>query len=115
MTSWTLDLPNRVVVTGTASGLGQECAKSLLRAGVQVLGVDIAAADTELTAHAAYDHVQGSVADPDLWQTVTNRLDGSTTLGFIGAAAILDVGVLETEDTAIWRRAWEINVLVVCD
>ena len=43
MTSWTLDLPQRVVVTGTASGLGQECAKSLLRAGVQVLEPDTAA------------------------------------------------------------------------
>ena len=111
MTSWTLDLPHQVVVTGTASGLGQECAKSLLGAGVQVLGVDVAAADPELTAHAAYDHVVGSVADPEVWKNVTERLDAPTTLGYIGAAAILDVGVLETEDIAIWRRAWEINVL----
>ena len=110
MTSWTLDLPNQVVVTGTASGLGQECAKSLLRAGVQVLGVDVAAADPEFTAHAAYDQSRqrrrpGGLAERH------QPTGGSTTLGYIGAASDPDVGVLETEDIAIWRRAWEINVL----
>ena len=39
-------------------------------------------------------------------------MDGpARSLGLVAAAAILDVGVLGSEDIAIWRRAWEVNVL----
>jgi 2,3-dihydro-2,3-dihydroxybenzoate dehydrogenase len=111
MAAWSLNLPDQVVVTGTASGLGQECAKALVASGVRVLGVDLSPA-TELTG-AGYTHLAGSVADPDLWESVTDELGKApgATLGYIGAAAILDVGVLETQDVAIWRKTWEVNVL----
>ena len=33
------------------------------------------------------------------------------SLGYVGAAAVLDVGVLAHEDMAVWQRTWEVNVL----
>ena len=33
------------------------------------------------------------------------------SLGYVGSAAVLDVGVLGDQDIAVWRRTWEVNVL----
>ena len=46
MSAWTIDLPDTVVVTGTASGLGQEVARQLLDCKVNVIGVDLAEPDS---------------------------------------------------------------------
>ncbi len=113
MTDWTLTLPDHVIVTGTASGLGLECAKALLSAGSHVYGVDLGESPAELTSHPRYKHIVGNVAEEATWQkaadTATAEANGS--LGFIAAAAILGVGTLEEETLESWRRTWEVNVL----
>ena len=114
MSTWTIDLPDCVVVTGTASGLGLECAKSLLAAGSRVIGVDLAAPEAGLAEHPLYLHLAGSVTDQALWDRVAESASaygGDTSLGYIGSAAVLSVDLLENESMDSWRRTWEINVL----
>jgi len=113
MTDWTLTLPDHVIVTGTASGLGLECAKALLSAGSHVFGVDLGESPAELADRPRYRHIVGNVADEATWkkaaETATAESNGS--LGLIAAAAILGVGTLEEETLESWRRTWEVNVL----
>ncbi|WP_432565453.1 SDR family NAD(P)-dependent oxidoreductase [Kineococcus sp. SYSU DK003] len=117
MIDWTIQVPDQVVVTGTASGLGQEVARLLTDLGVRVYGVDVATAADDLGSRDTFTQVHGSVTDSRTWQSVMHEVQadaaGGTvrSLGFVGAAAVLDVGVLDTEDLALWRKAWEINVL----
>jgi 2,3-dihydro-2,3-dihydroxybenzoate dehydrogenase len=116
MIDWSIPLPDQVVVTGSASGLGQETARLLLDAGVRVYGVDVAEAPADLTKADTFTEVRGDVTAAATWQGVVEALRadapaGVASLGFVGAAAVLDVGILDDEDVAVWRRAWEINVL----
>jgi len=115
MIDWSIELPERVVVTGTASGLGHECARLLTEAGAWVYGVDVAQPPEALTKADGFTAVTGSVTDSETWKRLIAAMnadgDPPRSVGFLAAAAVLDVGVLGTEDIGIWRRAWEINVL----
>ena len=112
MIDWTIGLPEQVVVTGTASGLGHECARLLTDAGVRVIGVDVAEPAEELAKADTFTAIRGSITQAQTWENVIAAVGGpARSLGLIAAAAILDVGVLGSEDIAIWRRAWEVNVL----
>jgi 2,3-dihydro-2,3-dihydroxybenzoate dehydrogenase len=113
MTDWTLTLPDHVIITGTASGLGLECAKALLSAGSHVFGVDLGGSPAELTDHPRYQHIVGNVAEEATWQEVakTATAGANGSLGLIAAAAILGVGTLEEETLESWKRTWEVNVL----
>jgi 2,3-dihydro-2,3-dihydroxybenzoate dehydrogenase len=113
MTDWTLTLPDRVIVTGTASGLGLECAKALLAAGSNVFGVDLGECPAYLKDSSRYQHIVGNVADAATWQeAATKATTGANgSLGLIAAAAILGVGTLEDESLESWKRTWEVNVL----
>jgi NAD(P)-dependent dehydrogenase (short-subunit alcohol dehydrogenase family) len=111
MIDWTIELPEQVVVTGTASGLGHECARLLTGAGVLVIGVDVAEPAEELAKADTFTAVRGSITETQTWENVVESVDvPARSLGLVAAAAILDVGVLGSEDIAIWRRAWEVNV-----
>ena len=64
----------------------------------------------------SYRHVQGSVSDEETWDAVLAVLDEAgwtpdLSLGFIGAAAILHVGMLLDEDLSVWERTWRVNVM----
>lgn len=114
MSDITIRIPDRVVVSGSASGLGLECVRTLLRAGATVVGVDITEGPAEFKDADRYRHVQGSVVEAATWEEVVAELGASGTtgeIGFIGAAAILQVGTLDDDDAAAWRRTWEVNVL----
>jgi NAD(P)-dependent dehydrogenase (short-subunit alcohol dehydrogenase family) len=113
---WTIALPDQVVVTGAASGLGEETARLLVSAGVRVYGVDLAAARDDLAEEELFTAIVGSVTEAATWSRVLDavRCDVAgepASLGFVGAAAVLDVGTLDDEEPAVWRKAWEINVL----
>lgn len=109
MKNWTLDLPDTVVVTGTASGLGQEVARQLLNCGVSVIGVDLHAPDPQPDGN--YHHVEGSVDSAETWETVKDSIDASGGIGYVGSAAVLKVGTLLDESLDTWRKSWEVNVL----
>ncbi|MBK1787181.1 SDR family NAD(P)-dependent oxidoreductase [Prauserella cavernicola] len=115
MIDWTIPLPDQVVVTGTASGLGEETARLLLSAGVRVYGVDLAGAADDLCKNELFSSLPGSVTEATTWSRVLDAVRSDVTaprsLGFVGAAAVLDVGILDDEDPAVWRKAWEVNVL----
>jgi NAD(P)-dependent dehydrogenase (short-subunit alcohol dehydrogenase family) len=116
MTEWKLALPEQVVVTGTSSGLGREIARLLTSTGVSVYGVDTAAPAQDLASTGNFTVVQGSVTDTGTWRhTIAAVKAGArgrvVSLGYVGSAAVLDVGVLGDEDIAVWRRTWEVNVL----
>ena len=80
MIDWTIGLPEQVVVTGTASGLGHECARLLTDAGVRVFGVDVAEAGGELTKADTFSEVRGSVTEPHTWGHVIAAVDASARL-----------------------------------
>jgi NAD(P)-dependent dehydrogenase (short-subunit alcohol dehydrogenase family) len=116
MTEWKLALPDQVVVTGTSSGLGLAMARLLTSTGVRVYGVDTADPPPDLANLKTFTAVRGSVTDAGTWRRAIAALtadapDGVVSLGYVGAAAVLDVGVLAHEDMAVWQRTWEVNVL----
>lgn len=108
-----LTLPQTVVVTGAASGLGYELCRLLLDAGVATIGVDRAAAVADLAGEADYTHVAGSVSDEETWRAVEAELEksGTTSLGLVTAAAILDVGTIIETSKEMLVRTLDVNVV----
>ena len=79
-------------------------------------GVDTADPPADLANLKTFTAVRGSVTDAGTWRRAIAALtadaaDGVVSLGYVGAAAVLDVGVLAHEDMAVWQRTWEVNVL----
>ncbi len=111
--TYPLTLPRTVVVSGAASGLGYELCRLLLGAGVETIGVDRAPALHDLAATQGYVHVEGSVSDETTWTKVVAELDrsGTTSIGLVAAAAILDVGTIIETSRATLERTLEVNVV----
>lgn len=98
-------IPELVVVTGSASGLGKSIALELLRCGAAVIGVDITDTSGEVR-NEGYTHVKGDVSSQELWQTVTDEIATRQpkSVGFVCSAAVLRVGSIEQascEDMAL--------------
>jgi NAD(P)-dependent dehydrogenase (short-subunit alcohol dehydrogenase family) len=110
MASFTLTLPDMVVVTGTASGLGQEIGKLLLENGSQVIGVDVA--PSELVGRDGYLHITGSIAEPETWEMVGKEIDAQNSgwLGFVACAAVLDVSTVPEATLAMINKIMSVNV-----
>lgn len=111
-----VELPETVVVTGAASGLGLHLSRLLLAAGVVAIGVDLADPPDDLIAHRAYVHVAGDVADEVTWRTVAARIQdvgagGSCTLGLATSAAVLEVATILQMSRESLMRLLEINVV----
>ena len=106
-------LPETVVVTGAASGLGHEFCRLLLDCGVRVIGVDLAQAQPDLAERQGYVHVAGDVAGAETWSMVGDAIDAGKagSLGLVTSAAILDVGSVLEATPAIVDRAMKVNVL----
>jgi NAD(P)-dependent dehydrogenase (short-subunit alcohol dehydrogenase family) len=85
--------------------------------GVRVYGVDVAGAAEDLTKADTFTEIRGSVTEAETWRQAIAALRADAphgevaSLGYVGAAAVLDVGILDNEDVAVWRKAWEVNVL----
>ena len=108
-----LTLPQTVVITGAASGLGYELSGLLLEAGCAVIGVDRAAAVADLAGAVGYSHVEGGVSDEGTWRGVEALLEaaGATSLGLVTAAAILDVGTILGTSKQMLARTLDVNVV----
>jgi len=103
------------VVTGAASGVGQETAKRLLGRGLSVVAVDLNpvewAADQQALAS-----IQGSVADPGLWQNVVETADaqfGARPEVAVFSAAVFNVGTVLTLTEEAWSQHFDVNVTAV--
>lgn len=110
MTTLNVTLPDIVVVTGTASGLGQEVARLLLESGVDVIGVDMA--QSELGGTERYRQITGSIADESTWSEVLSAVDtiGAGTLGLVTCAAVLDVAAIPEASVEMINRTMAVNV-----
>lgn len=106
-----LTLPELVVVTGAANGLGSALASQLLEASVHVIGIDLAA--SQRPAHPNYLHVQGGVDAQETWDQVTRLIASRApkSLGLAHCAAMLVQGTVTEVSEASWRRILEVNVL----
>lgn len=104
------ELPDVVVVTGTASGLGFEIGKLLLERGCYVIGVDLA--QSQLTTESNYEHIAGSIAEKATWGTVLDavRKTGKKRIGLTTSAAILDVGLVPQATEAMIAKTMAVNV-----
>ncbi|KAI0403544.1 2,5-dichloro-2,5-cyclohexadiene-1,4-diol dehydrogenase [Xylaria palmicola] len=110
------------VVTGAASGIGQEVARQLAAEGARVIALDLAFP----CAAASGDEVQGEeaaegpsgvdarrhdVTSPQDW----DRLAAELTLRgpvdvLVNAAGVMDYGPLHATDLAHWRRVLDVNL-----
>jgi NAD(P)-dependent dehydrogenase (short-subunit alcohol dehydrogenase family) len=108
-----LTLPDAVVVTGTSSGLGEQVARVLLEAGVQVVGVDVAAAPAHLTQCDGFTSIVGGMQDAITWAAVSTELDRSqpSRIGYAAVAATLVQGTATEIDASDWHRAFDVNVV----
>lgn len=107
------DLPEAVVITGTASGLGESIATLLNDSNVQVIGVDISQPNETLKSLNHYAHVQGDITNSETWSNVKSLLANSNykRVGLVTCAAIVDVGsILEADKTDI-DRIININIM----
>jgi NAD(P)-dependent dehydrogenase (short-subunit alcohol dehydrogenase family) len=105
-------LPRAVVLTGSSSGFGALLTRSLLEAGVQVVGVDIAEPAYGSDAHPGYIHVSGDVTIESTWAEFQRAMTGATEgeLGLVTCAAILHVGTAVEHPLEAWRKVLDVNV-----
>lgn len=110
--SISLELPELVVVTGAASGLGTSVCEQLLRCGVATIGVDIGAAPNSL-ASPSYEHIQADVTSESVWADISRRIGSRkpSSLGLVTSAAILDVGTILETDKAGLEKTFAVNVI----
>lgn len=96
----------KIVVTGTASGIGQAQANAFLQQGAVVFGIDIAHATI---VHENYTHFTGSVADSVFIENTMLQIETIDVL--CNTAGILDgyAKSLET-DELLWDRIFNVNV-----
>jgi NAD(P)-dependent dehydrogenase (short-subunit alcohol dehydrogenase family) len=109
MASFTVNLPDMVVVTGTASGLGQEIGRLLLENGSRVIGIDVV--PSELDGRDGYLQITGSIAEPETWGRVGEAIDQhSGWLGFVACAAVLEVSTVPEATLAMINKTMAVNV-----
>jgi NAD(P)-dependent dehydrogenase (short-subunit alcohol dehydrogenase family) len=105
-------LPDLVVVSGTASGLGTNIARLLTESGVRTIGVDLASAPDSL-AGELYSHVRGDVTEEATWAGVADIITGENpgTLGLVTSAAMLNVGTILDFDKAAMEKTMSVNFI----
>lgn len=105
-------LPELVVVSGTASGLGTNIARLLTESGVRTIGVDLAPAP-EILSSALYSHVQGDVTDEATWEGIVAIVNSEDpgTVGLVTSAAMLNVGTVLEFDKAAMEKTMSVNFI----
>ena len=100
------------LVTGAASGMGLSAAEELLRRGLTVVGVDIAAGQV---APELADRFVPVIADVRSREQLTAVIDGALEEGrqidiVANIAGVYPPTTLDTYDEATYRRIFDINV-----
>jgi NAD(P)-dependent dehydrogenase (short-subunit alcohol dehydrogenase family) len=109
----TLKMPDIVVITGTASGLGQSITSMCAASGSDVIGVDLKEVRQDIRG-GSYKHVNASVDDPGTWQRIAREvqaLPDSYSIGLVCVAAVLMQGTAEELSPEEWHRVLGVNVV----
>ena len=105
----------RVLVTGTAQGIGQRIAQRFVQAGAEVIGLDRqpAAATGDGTGHAlSFEQIQLDVTDTKAIVQVCDQLKArwQTLDVLVNAAGVLRIGGLDTLTAEDWNACLDVNV-----
>ena len=105
----------RVLVTGTAQGIGQRIAQRFVQAGAEVIGLDRqpAAATGGGTGDApAFEQIQLDVTDTKAIVQVCDQLKArwQTLDVLVNAAGVLRIGGLDTLTAEDWNACLDVNV-----
>ena len=102
-------LPEMVVVTGAASGLGASIVQQLAEAGVTTVGIDIGVAPA--IAKGNYSHIKGDVTAEAVWTNLSVHIEKQApdSLGLVTSAAILEVGTILEFDKKALDRTMAVN------
>ncbi|WP_321880757.1 SDR family NAD(P)-dependent oxidoreductase [Paraburkholderia bannensis] len=100
-----------VLVTGANSGMGRATALRFAAEGWHVVALDVSA-----SAHGVEPNITPAAADigdeAALAQAVAHALEGKPRLAaVVNAAGIFPTSSLESFDTALYRRIFDVNVL----
>jgi len=111
--SLSFKLPDAVVVSGAASGLGNDLCQLLVASGVATIGVDLAGATEELVGLQGYSHIAGDVSEEQTWDQVVAALKAGkhSSYGLVTSAAILDVGTILEFSKKDIERTFRVNVV----
>jgi 3-oxoacyl-[acyl-carrier protein] reductase len=93
----------RVMVTGTSSGIGKAIADHLLTLGLNILGVDISSSKIE---HGCYEHQILDLTDTKALQEAFSNLEVDA---FIHAAGFLRVGNVGDLDIEAGQNMWRLH------
>lgn len=107
------ELPEAVIITGTASGLGEAITKLLNESNVHIIGVDISQPNDVLNALNNYTHVQGDITKNETWENVKSLLANSNykRIGLVTCAAIVEVGSILDANKSDIDRIININIM----
>ncbi|RKW35401.1 MAG: SDR family NAD(P)-dependent oxidoreductase, partial [Lautropia sp.] len=105
----------RVLVTGTAQGIGQRIAQRFVQAGAEVIGLDRqpAAAAGDGTGDApTFEQIQLDVTDTQAIVRVCEQLKArwQTLDVLVNAAGVLRIGGLDTLTAEDWNACLDVNV-----
>jgi 3-oxoacyl-[acyl-carrier protein] reductase len=104
-----------VLVTGSARGIGRACATKFAAEGWVVGALDVDASGLTDLAHTseAVLPLVADVADEDAVRAATRELQERSgyVSASVNAAGIYPVSTLETADSQLYRRVYDVNVL----
>jgi NAD(P)-dependent dehydrogenase (short-subunit alcohol dehydrogenase family) len=101
-------LPQRVVVTGASSGIGLAVTRSLIEAGSEVVGIDIA-----MAAHVdrRYRHLRGDLSTLEGIGTVASKLKTAHCDAFVHAAGIMRSDAHRDMARSLGASLWALHVV----
>lgn len=97
----------RAVVTGAASGIGRAVARRLLREGIEVLAVDLAAEGLAQLTGAGLETMTANVADQDDRSRIAAAAEGFDFL--VNAAGIIRIKPIFEVTPQDWREIMTVN------
>lgn len=105
-------LPDLVVVSGTASGLGESIAKQLTECGVKTIGVDVSEPAKTLLGDL-YSHIRADVSAESAWEEISAAVSSAnpSTIGLVTSAAVLDVGTITAFDKSMMEKTMGVNFI----
>lgn len=101
-------LPQRVVVTGASSGIGLAVARSLIDAGSEVVGIDIAASPD---IDGPYEHVRGDLSTVEGIGAVSAHLKERGCDGLVHAAGIMRTDANRDIADSLGAQLWALHVV----